>query len=78
MNSWIFQSIPEFTLNKIFHSQRNSLKSMYSVNFRIIHENLEIQKGEEMILVCTADVEALACVFRGPKSQSYSMIKGAK
>jgi len=42
------------------------------------HENLEIQKGEEMILVCTADVQALACVFRGPKSQSYSMIKGAK
>ena len=42
------------------------------------HENLEIQKGEEMILVCTADIEARDCVFKGPKSQYYSMIKGAK
>ena len=49
------------------------------------HESLSVEVGEEMILICTADVEALACVFRGPydsvrRKQSYSMlmIKGAK
>ena len=42
------------------------------------HESLEIQKGEQMILVCTADVKALACVFKNPKNASYPMIKGAK
>ena len=48
-----------------------------STNINIIsknHEVLRIQQGEEMLLLCSADVEALACVFRGPKGQSYSMI----
>ena len=42
------------------------------------HNNLEIQQEEEMVLTCTTNVEALACVFRGPNGLTYSMMKGAK
>jgi len=41
-------------------------------------EDITVKRGDESIMLCTADTEALACVFQSPTGQSFSMLKGAK
>ena len=65
----------------ILHIFSLHFTEVYSPPIKIIsknHDNIDIQQGKEIVLSCMASTTVLACVFRGPKGQSYSMLKGAK
>ena len=51
-------------------------------SLRILKQNgnntINVNRGDEVILLCTADVEALACVFHSPTGQAFPMLKAAK
>jgi len=41
------------------------------------HKEVTLKEGDEVELICSADVEALGCTFRTPGGKTYSMIKDA-
>ena len=72
-----------------FSSKRNEKKILiyfyfphivYSLHILKQNDNntITVNRGDEVILLCTADVEALACVFHSPTGQAFPMLKAAK